>query len=81
MGVLLQYEPFPDFCFLCSMLDHKGVNYAQYNGGHIQEFRTPFGLWLRAGQPLLGSVRASRPSRFGLGDGCNTGWRIQPLAL
>lgn len=24
VGVLLQYEWFPDFCFLCDLLDHKG---------------------------------------------------------
>lgn len=35
MGVLLQYEQLPDFCFLCGMLDHKGVNCAQYNRGPI----------------------------------------------
>ncbi|KAM2252911.1 hypothetical protein ACFX1S_007362 [Malus domestica] len=49
VGVLLQYERLPAFCFLCGFLDHKGVHCPNYNGGSIHDFRTPYSMWLRVG--------------------------------
>ncbi|RXH82794.1 hypothetical protein DVH24_003292 [Malus domestica] len=59
VGVLLQYERLPAFCFLCGFLDHKGVHCPNYNGGSIHDFRTPYSIWLRVGGYSRIGVRVS----------------------
>lgn len=42
IGVLLQYERFSAFCYLCGRLDHRGVHCSKYVGGAIDDRLSPF---------------------------------------
>ncbi|KAM2332341.1 hypothetical protein TB2_022190 [Malus domestica] len=57
--------------------DHKWAQCFSSTGGPVHEFRALFGSWLKAGQPVLGSIRGSRPCRFGLGDKGSHEWWMQ----
>ena len=52
IGVLLQYERLSTYCYLCGKMDHKGVHCHQYPMGHIDEVKSPFRVWLKAGHDV-----------------------------
>lgn len=56
IGVLVHYERLPMYCFLCGMLDHKCSQCHLFKGGVVDDTCVPYGKWLQAGYPTLGSA-------------------------
>lgn len=65
LWALLQYEKLPSYCLLCGCFDHKFSMCALSNGTPVDDFKSPFGVWLRAERPLLGTSSGT-PRRYGL---------------
>ncbi|XP_021802783.1 uncharacterized protein LOC110746864, partial [Prunus avium] len=56
LWLLLQYERLPSYCSQCGRFDHKPRECSSYKGAIIDDFKSPFGSWLRAENPHLGTV-------------------------
>ncbi|KAL6269337.1 hypothetical protein ACE6H2_026248 [Prunus campanulata] len=67
LWLLLQYERLPSHCVLCGLLDHKSRACASYKGATIDDFKSPFGSWLRAENLPLGTV-VGQPQHYGLAN-------------
>lgn len=63
--------------FLCGCMDHKGVHCQRYTGSCIHKVKSLFGVWLRAGQAVLGSGQKCRGREGGIGERGIGGWKVQ----